>query len=166
MEVVERRARHALGQAQDRLHLVEGYLIALGRVDEVVQVRPGGGGVEGGGAGEGGNQGDEGGDGGGKIGGPKMGRGEPGRGVGVGWGARWQVWLGAMVHPPCRSAVHPANLTINNALTCKDSERSTCVEEFYRVFCKRELQCFSLYLLWDRNRSLTAALKAVWLFSV
>jgi DNA gyrase/topoisomerase IV subunit A len=37
--VVERRARHQLGVAQERLHLVEGYLSALSQLDGVVQVR-------------------------------------------------------------------------------------------------------------------------------
>jgi DNA gyrase/topoisomerase IV subunit A len=42
--VVERRARHALGKATARLHLVEGFLKALGKLDAVVKV---GGGVQG-----------------------------------------------------------------------------------------------------------------------
>lgn len=38
VDVVERRARHALGKAQTRLHLVEGYLSALAALDDVVKV--------------------------------------------------------------------------------------------------------------------------------
>lgn len=41
VDVVERRARHALGKAQARLHLVEGYLSALKSLDAVVKVGTG-----------------------------------------------------------------------------------------------------------------------------
>lgn len=37
-EVVERRARHELGRAQQRLHLVDGFLSAMAHLDAVVQV--------------------------------------------------------------------------------------------------------------------------------
>lgn len=38
-EVVERRAQHELGRAQQRLHLVDGFLAAMNHLDAVVQVR-------------------------------------------------------------------------------------------------------------------------------
>ena len=38
IEVVRRRTRHRLGRAQDRLHLVEGLLIAILDIDEVIQL--------------------------------------------------------------------------------------------------------------------------------
>ena len=38
VEVVERRARHEVHKCEVRLHLVQGYLIAMGRMDEAVQV--------------------------------------------------------------------------------------------------------------------------------
>ena len=41
--VVERRARHQTNVAQERLHLLEGYLLGLARIKEVVQVRKWGG---------------------------------------------------------------------------------------------------------------------------
>ena len=37
VEVVERRARHEVHKCGTRLHLVQGYLIAMGRMDEAVQ---------------------------------------------------------------------------------------------------------------------------------
>jgi hypothetical protein len=45
VDVVERRARHALGKATARLHLVEGFLKALDKLDAIVKVggRRGGG---------------------------------------------------------------------------------------------------------------------------
>lgn len=36
--MVERRARHELGRAQQRLHLVDGFLAAMAHLDAVVQV--------------------------------------------------------------------------------------------------------------------------------
>lgn len=41
--MVERRARHELGRAQQRLHLVDGFLAAMQQLDAVVQVRVAGG---------------------------------------------------------------------------------------------------------------------------
>lgn len=38
VEVVRRRTEHRLGRAQDRLHLVEGLLIAILDIDEVIQI--------------------------------------------------------------------------------------------------------------------------------
>jgi DNA gyrase subunit A len=38
LTTIQRRARHRLGKAQARLHLVEGLLQALGQLDAVVQV--------------------------------------------------------------------------------------------------------------------------------
>ncbi len=38
MEVIERRTRHRLGKARDREHIVEGLVVAVDNIDEVVQI--------------------------------------------------------------------------------------------------------------------------------
>lgn len=40
VDAIQRRARHKLGKAEARLHLVEGLLAALEQLDGVVQVQP------------------------------------------------------------------------------------------------------------------------------